>query len=135
MIISWVAEHEHPDQQTLSEEEQPKQNRESNRETQRSSAVPLVYVHCTAQCVFTFHMFKRYCLMKTEGVQNSYQSIYHDKKNFGLNRNKKIFFSLFRVVSVFQNYIETTETNRTVTNRNNLKFSEKYQNMLSIKLI
>jgi hypothetical protein len=40
---------------------------------------------------------------------------------------------------VFQTYIETNETNRTVlkqteTNRNNPKFSEKYQNMLSIKL-
>jgi hypothetical protein len=40
---------------------------------------------------------------------------------------------------MFQTYIETTETNRTVlkqteTNQNNPKFSEKYPNMLSFKL-
>ncbi len=52
---------------------------------------------------------------------------------FGLFRetkNKK-----FRFVSVFRTYIETTETNRSVshqteTNRNNPKFSEKYPNIL-----
>ncbi len=51
-------------------------------------------------------------------------------------KTKKFF--LFPFVSVFRTYIETTETNRTVSNetennRNNPKFSEKYQNMLSIK--
>ncbi len=66
-------------------------------------------------------------------------------KNFGLNRNKPkqdlflLCFGLFRYVSVFLTYIETTETNRTVlkqteTNQNNPKFSEKYQNLFSIKL-
>ncbi len=41
----------------------------------------------------------------------------------------------FRFVSVFRTYIETTQTNRTVTNQteSNPKFSEKYQNMLSKK--
>ncbi len=48
-------------------------------------------------------------------------------------------FGLFGFVLVFRTYIETTETNRTVlkqnkTNCNNPKFSEKYQNMRSIKL-
>ncbi len=44
---------------------------------------------------------------------------------------KIINFDLFRFVSVFRPYIETTETNtvskQTETNRNNPKFSEKYQ--------
>ncbi len=49
-------------------------------------------------------------------------------------KNKKFLFVL-----VFRTYIETSETNRTVLkqteiNQNNPKFSEKYQNMLSIKL-
>jgi hypothetical protein len=60
---------------------------------------------------------------------------------FGSNRNKpkqdlfRVCFGLFRetqntkfrFVSVFRTYIETTETNRSVsnTNRNNPKFSEK----------
>jgi hypothetical protein len=69
------------------------------------------------------------------------------KKNFGSNRTnrkeicfgcvsvcfvkpKTKIFGLFRFVSVFRTYIETTETNRTVSNqtettRNNPKFSEK----------
>ncbi len=65
-------------------------------------------------------------------------------KNFGSNLNKtkqdlfRVCFGLFRetknkkfrFVSVFQTFIETTKTNRTVlqqteTNRNNPKFSEK----------
>jgi hypothetical protein len=50
---------------------------------------------------------------------------------FRETKNKKI-----RFVSVFRT---TTETNRTglkqtITNKNNPKFSKKYQNMLSIKL-
>ncbi len=63
------------------------------------------------------------------------------------NRNK-IFFGCVSVCLVkpkskisflFRTYIETTETNRTLstqteTNRNNHKFTETYQNMLSIKL-
>jgi hypothetical protein len=78
------------------------------------------------------------------------------KNNFSSNRNKPkrdllqlcfgLFcesknknFGLFQFVSVFRTYIETTETNRTVskqtkTNRNNPKFSEIFQNMLSIKM-
>ena len=75
------------------------------------------------------------------------------KINFGSNRNKpkqdlfRVFFGLFhetknktfRFVSVFRTYIETTETNRSVshqteTNGNNPKFSEKYPNILSFKL-
>jgi len=44
-------------------------------------------------------------------------------------KNKKILF-----VSVFRTYIETTEQNCFVTNRNNPKFSEKYPNILSFKL-
>jgi hypothetical protein len=49
-------------------------------------------------------------------------------------------FGLFRFVLVFRTYIETTEAKRSVskqtkTNRNNPKFSKKYQNMLFIKLL
>jgi hypothetical protein len=45
----------------------------------------------------------------------------------------------FRFVLVFQTYIETTETNRSVsyqteTNRNNPKFSKKYPYILSFNL-
>jgi hypothetical protein len=68
MIISWVAEYEHPDQQTLSEEEQPKQNRESNRETQRSSAVPLVYIYFTVQCANVSQVNESCFLGVTAGV-------------------------------------------------------------------
>ncbi len=72
---------------------------------------------------------------------------------FGSNRNKpkqdlfRVCFGLFRetknkkfrFVSVFRTYMETTETNRTVswqteTNRNNPKVYEKYPNILSFKL-
>jgi hypothetical protein len=67
MIISWVAEYEHTDQQTLSEEEQPKQNRESIRKTQRTSAVPLVYVYFTEQTFNRltnfFFMIYSWCLL------------------------------------------------------------------------
>ncbi len=75
------------------------------------------------------------------------------KINFGSNLNKpkqdlfRVCFGLFRetknktfrFVSVFRTYIETTETNRSVshqtqTNLNNLKFYEKYPNILSFKL-
>jgi hypothetical protein len=50
-------------------------------------------------------------------------------------KNKKFLF-----VSVFRTYIETSETNRTILkqteiNQNNPKFSEKYQNMLSIPTV
>ncbi len=52
---------------------------------------------------------------------------------------KTTIFGLFWFVSVFRIYVETIEINRTVSNqternRNNLKFSEKYQNLLSFKL-
>jgi hypothetical protein len=75
------------------------------------------------------------------------------KINFGSNRNKPkqdlfcVCFGLFRetknkkfrFVSVFRTYIETIETNRSVseqteTNRNNPNFSEKFPNILSFKL-
>ncbi len=72
------------------------------------------------------------------------------KKNFGSKRNKICFgfvsvcfvkpktknFGLFRFVSVFRTYIETTETNRTVSKQTEttLNFLKKYQNMLSLKL-
>jgi hypothetical protein len=70
-------------------------------------------------------------------------------KNFGSNRNKlKICFGCvlvcfvklktknFGLFLVFRIYIQTTETKQNcfVTNRNNPKSSEKYQNMLSIKM-
>jgi hypothetical protein len=59
--------------------------------------------------------------------------------NFATSSTCVVDTGLFRFISVFRTYIETTETNRTVseqtvTNLNNPKFSEKYQNMLSIKL-
>ncbi len=75
------------------------------------------------------------------------------KNNFGSNQNKpkrdlfRLCFGLFHetknkrfwFVLVFRTYIETTEANRNVskqtkTNRNNPKFSKKFQNMLFIKL-
>ncbi len=77
-------------------------------------------------------------------------SLKQTKIIFGSNRNKpkqdlfRVCFGLFRetktkkfrFVSVFRTYIETTKTNWTVsTNRNNPKFSEKYPNVFSFKLI
>ena len=75
------------------------------------------------------------------------------KINFGSNRNKpkqdlfRVCFGLFRETknkkirffSVFQTFIETTETkelfhNKPKQKRNNPKFSEKYPNILSFKL-
>ena len=73
------------------------------------------------------------------------------KINFGSNRNKpkqdlfRVCFGLFRetkkknfsVVSVFRTYIETTETNRTVSKRTETirKFlTNRYLNMLSFKI-
>jgi hypothetical protein len=72
------------------------------------------------------------------------------KINFGSNRNKpkqdlfRVCFGLFRetknktfrFVSVFRTYIETTETNRSVSHQTetNPKFYEKYPNILSFKL-
>ncbi len=100
--------------------------------------------------------------LKTDTVTDSEQttltgdtrvSSKQTKINFGSNRNKPkqdlfcVCFGLFhetknktfRFVSVFRTYIETTETNRSVshqteTNRNNPKFSVKYPNILSFKL-
>jgi hypothetical protein len=45
-------------------------------------------------------------------------------------------FGLFPFVSVFRTFIETTETNRTVSKptETTLNFQKKYQNMLSLKL-
>jgi hypothetical protein len=47
---------------------------------------------------------------------------------------KTKYFGLFRFVSVFRTYIETTETNKTVSKQTetNPKFSEKYHNMFRL---
>ncbi len=67
-----------------------------------------------------------------------------EHKNFSLkedkDKKKKSRKTLFIIqggsdISVFRTYIETTETNSCFeTNRNNPEFSEKYLNMLSIKI-
>jgi hypothetical protein len=109
---------------------------------------PLPAIGRQTPCVKMLKQFLRalYLILYSEGRVSSKQT----KINFGSNRNKpkqdlfRVCFGLFRetknktfrFVSVFRTYIETTETNRSVSHQTetNPKFYEKYPNILSFKL-
>ncbi len=80
----------------------------------------------------TYGVLKKNFWVRTETNRNK---ICFDCVSVCFMKPKSKIFGLFRFVSVFRTYIDNgNKQNCFESNRNNPKFSEKYQNMLSIKL-